>query len=494
VLTEKQAIDKAKELLGTMKAEREVLDDIRRYWIGCQSLPRVIPRAAPAEVYAMARMSRVNVISIVMESLGQSLFVEGFRGKTDADNAPVWDIWQRNRLDARQSGIHRASLAYGTGYATVLPGEPVPVIRGLSPRALHAVYSVDDPDWPVYALERRADKTYRLLDETTVYTLSDLDSGKAVTLIGTAEHMATEEGRPVTPVVRFREVEDLDLADDVSNDIAAALETYTEESTGLTITRSSTRRVSAIGQVGPLMSIQDQVDVITFNLLVAMHFAAFRQRYIMGWTGPDEIEQLGLTGEELKKARREAVLSASAARVWTFDDKDVEVGEFSETSLEGYIKAREASLRHAASLSQTPAHELIGELVNLSAEALAAAEAGRDRKVASRETMLGESHEQMLRLAGSLAKIEVSPDAQMVWRNTSARSFAATVDALGKLSTMLGVPASELWERIPGVSQQDVERWKAQAVQGDAFSQLTDVLNRQANPGASAPPAVKAVA
>ena len=49
--------------------------------------------------------------------------------------------------------------------------------------------------------------------------------------------------------------------------------------------------------------------------------------------------------------------------------------------------------------------------------------------------------------------------------STTARSFAATVDALGKVATMLGVPADELWERIPAVSQQDVERWRARARQ-----------------------------
>jgi hypothetical protein len=490
MLTEKQAIDKATELLAAMRAEREVLDDVRLYWKGEQSMPRVIPRHAVPEIYAIARMSRVNVIQIVMESLSQSLFVEGFRGKTDKDNAGVWDIWQRNRLDARQSGIHSAALAYGTGYAIVLPGTPVPVIRGVSPRSLAAVYGVKNPDWPDYALERRSDGTYRLFDETHVYNLPDLD-GKTVSMTTPA----SAHGAGVTPIVRFREVEDLDLDNDVSSEAADALETFTEEATGLTFSRSTSRRKPAIGQVGPLMSIQDQIDLITFDLLVAVQFASFKQIWIAGWDGPDETQLAGLTGEALQEARRKSLLSASASRFWAFADPSVKIGELAETDLEGYIKAREASLRHAASLSQTPAHELIGELVNLSAEALAAAEAGRDRKVASRETMLGESHEQMLRLAGDLAKIEVPPDAQVVWRNTSARSFAATVDALGKLSTMLGVPASELWERIPGVSQQDVERWKAQAAQGDAFSQLTEVLNRQGNPGAAAPPpAVKAVA
>src|SRR5690606_41333570 len=63
---------------------------------------------------------------------------------------------------------------------------------------------------------------------------------------------------------------------------------------------------------------------------------------------------------------------------------------------------------------------------------------------------------------------------------TSARAFSATVDALGKLVQMLGVPPQELWERIPGVTRQDVERWKATAQQGDSFAFLANLLEQQA--------------
>jgi hypothetical protein len=134
-------------------------------------------------------------------------------------------------------------------------------------------------------------------------------------------------------------------------------------------------------------------------------------------------------------------------------------------------------------VSQTPAHELnASQLVNLSAEALVATEQGRDRNADEAKIIVGESHEQMLQLAGRAGGIEVPDDAQVVWRDTSARTFAATVDALGKMVQMLGVPPEETWTKIPGVTQQDVDRWKATAKRGDSFSQLTQLLDRQAAP------------
>jgi hypothetical protein len=473
------AVEQLRRVRNYRENESEPLDTIRRYWKGRQPLPAVIPSAAPREVRTMARIARVNVCSIVIDSLAQSTFVDGFRGKEDSEDAEVWDVWQANKLDARQSGIHRAAFAYGAAYAVVLPGAPQPVVRGRSPRSLTALYG-EDPDWPMWALEKADEKLWRLFDDEAVYYIGE-DKDDDYKFIELREH-----GAGVCPVVRYLDEDDLDADDDVEPAI--------NNQSGLQ------HDVPMRGQVAPLMSIQDQIDLTTFGLLVAQWYSAFRQRWAIGWVAPEEralIEQVlesnavdpdAPTAEEQADAAvaaaRLAQMKAGASQLWTFDEHpdDMKLGEFEQTNLDGYIKSREASLRHAATLSQTPVHELIGELVNLSAEALAAAEAGRDRKVDERQTLLGESHEQTLWLAGKLGAIQVPDDAQVVWRDTSARAFAATVDALGKLVQMLGIPPQELWERVPGATRQDVERWKKAAKEGDSFAFLGDLLERQATP------------
>jgi hypothetical protein len=447
-------VDQARLLLDMQAGERSRLDQVRRYWKGMQALPAVIPVTAPREVRVMARSSRVNIMPIVINAMVQSTFVDGFRAEREDEDLDVWDIWQANRMDARQTAIHRAAFAYGTSYAVVLPGDPAPVIRGVSPRSMTAVYG-EDPDWPLWALERLDGNLFRLYDDQAAYYLART-SDNGLEYVDVLEHNAG-----VTPVVRYLDEIDFDEDDEVTvgdSVIGQALNGWTTP-----LTR---------GQIAPLMSLQDQIDLTTFGLQIAQHFGAFRQRYIIGWTAEDENE----------------AVKAAASQIWTFDrdPAEVKLGEFEQTNLDGYIKSREASLRHAATLSQTPVHELIGELVNLSAEALAAAEAGRDRKVDERKTLLGESHEQTLWLAGQYAGIDVPAGAQVVWRDTSARAFAATVDALGKLTQMLGIPPQELWERVPGASRQDVERWKAAAEAGDAFSNLTALLDRQAAPAPAA--------
>ncbi len=440
-LTVDAALDAFEMVHQAREAERDRLDRIRKYLrddpvsSGPFTATTTISNA-PAEVRQLARISRVNVCKFVVNTRVQSMFVDGFRARRASDDAPAWEAWQANGMDARQIGVHRAGLAYGASYVVVLPGEPTAVIRGRSPRQMTAVYG-DDDVWPVYAIEPRAGSgRWRLYDRDAIYEIARPKQGRPE-LVGVFEHGAEWAGEPVTPVVRFRDTDDLD--DPVT------------------------------GIVEPFIPLQDQINITTFGLHVAQHYGAFRQRYILGWLAESE----------------EQKLKASASKLWTFEDDDITIGEFDQTDLSGYIESREATLRHLATVSQTPAHELIGQLVNLSAEALAAAEASKRRAITENQEVMGESWEQTLGLVSALQGVEVDPQAYVRWRDTESRSLSMVVDALGKAVTMLGIPPQELWERVAdamGVSQQELESWKAAAAEGDAFANLEGLLALQSEP------------
>ncbi len=439
MLTDAQAVEWTRFLIEQHLAEAGELAKIRDYWRGTQDSP-MIPSGVPAEVRRMSEMSRINVCSLVVNVPAQSMYVVGFRAGDQPGNDDTWGDWQANKMDAHQTAVHRAAFAYGTAFATVLPGDVGPVIRGHSPRRMVAVYDDADLDWPVYALQVIPGRLqrWRLYDGSFVYELVN-DPEKAEqaneaffpVLEWSYEHRA---GR--CPVVRFRNMEDLE--DEPCSEIV------------------------------PIMPLQDQMDSTTFDLMVAQHFQAFRQRYIIGWLAPDE----------------ETKVKASASRLFTLDaaPDEVKVGEWSQADLKGYLDSRQATLEQFGIVSQVPPHNLLGQMVNLSAEALVAAEVGHSRKMSEREVSFGESWEQVLSLAGAYRGREVPADAQVRWRDTEARSLSQTVDALGKIAQMLEVPVEALWEKIPDVTQQDVESWKALRQSGDAFAALEAELERQAAP------------
>lgn len=467
MLTEASAHDSVVGLLPRYRDESEHLDTLNDYLHGDHPGPYK-PKTANKEYELLIKRSTSNWLPLIIDAVAQALYVEGYRRADEPDDAAGWDYWQSNGLDARQQAIMRSALAYGHCYVTVLPGrlgtDPTPVIRGVSPRRMLAVY--DDPgedDWPQMALRVDTEPNgndgrylFRLYDEKFVYHFrADSLDADELTYVDTQEH-----GVGVCPVVRFASMIDLE---------------------------GRTR-----GEIEPLMPVQDRINQTTFDLLIAQTFGSFKIRGISGMApeplkGPDGKVLLDDEGNPRVKP-----LPIDQRRFVMAPDPDTKAWQLDETELKGYLDSLDLSVRHLAAISQTPPHHLLGQMANLSAEALAAAEAGLTRKVEERRHSFGESWEQVLRLAclvGGDPDGAADTSAQVVWRDTEARSMSQTVDALGKAVQMLGVPAEALWERIPGVTSTDVERWRSLAQENDGLAQFAATLERQATEAGDQQPA-----
>lgn len=386
-----------------------------------------IPAGAPKEMRSLARKAETNYLPLVVDTFSQVQKVEGyFSPSTPGETPPAWAYWLRNRMNARQTGLHRATLQYGAAYVIGLPGEKsTPVVKCKSPRQVTALYAdpVDD-EWPMHALDVDGSMV-TLYDETHRYRFgvenaprsnlvpasASLGPSRRLVFIDSGLH-----GSEVCPVVRYQD-------------------------------RMLLGGEEQLGIVEPLLTIQDRILETTFGMLVAQYFAAFKQKYIIGWLPEDEREQM----------------KANAAAIMTFADPDVKVGQFDETDLTRYISSKKSALLDLAAIAQLPAQSLGADAIsNISAEALAGLEQAKERKSDEIETSLGESHEQTLRLLASLGGVAGADDyeSEIRWKDQSARSFAQTVDGLGKLATMLGVPQEMLWEDIPGWTETKVARAK----------------------------------
>ncbi|MGH8883495.1 MAG: phage portal protein, partial [Stackebrandtia sp.] len=144
-----ESADHAAELLADLGKEADRLDHIDNYLKGDHEGPYT-PRGASKEYKLLAERAITNVLPLIINTLAQSLYVDGYRRSADDEPAAGWQHWQHNGLDARQSAIHRAALAYGRAYVSVLPpetddgqdqpAEAASVIRGWSPRQAIASY------------------------------------------------------------------------------------------------------------------------------------------------------------------------------------------------------------------------------------------------------------------------------------------------------------------------------------------------------------------
>jgi hypothetical protein len=183
---------------------------------------------------------------------------------------------------------------------------------------------------------------------------------------------------------------------------------------------------------------------------------------------------------------------ASASRSWVFDDPDVKVTELGQADFTGFISAVESDVQMMAAISKTPPHYLLGKMVNISGDALKAAESGLVAKVRRHANNFGESYEELMRLMLAAVGDPRAGDVQsmVVWDDMESRTWAETVDAVMKMQA-LGVPQEELWSRLPEVTPQDVQRWKgmqaAEQMRRELFAGVDDEQLDEDDDGSEAP-------
>lgn len=441
VLDPDTAVGVAREMWQQHCLERPRHDRTYEFIRGWRGRPDV-PEGATDEIKEIARLAVKNVLRPVVETYVSGLGVVGFRSPTASDNDPVWDLWQTQRMDARQAEIYRPAVSYGVAYVASAPkvdGGPV-AFRPRSPRQLFAVYEDPQMDqWPVFSLETWID-TYDmqrrglLLDGTHAFPLLmgrltptgngrfDFPTGQGARVEldpeqGPFPHRGKDaDGRAVCPVVRYvngRDAEDL-----------------------------------IIGEVAPLIKAQQAINAVNFDRMVVSRFGAFPQRYIIGWTG----------------TQSEVARSASS-RTWTFDKDptDMTIGDLAAATTSDYSEMLESMRQDVAIEARVPLTSISGgTIANLSADALAMFDKPHQTALVEKRESFGESHEQLLTLGAVQAGLPaVDIAAEVVWRDTEARSFAQVVDGISKLTAgtpeQPGIPIVELLDLVPGFTQQKIE-------------------------------------
>lgn len=408
--------------------ERDRLDRIDAWYRWDHGKPHM-PRQATPEYQELSTRAQAPWGYLVVTTLAQELYVEGYRRADSEDNTKAWDYWQANAMDGRQIPLHKATLAYGLAYTSVLKGtdefdDPVPVIRCHSPRRMMAFYGEPEMDtYPRYALqvrpryEKGGNGGYHVWvwDDADRHYLTVDSMGTGVEYVSFQRH-----GIGFCPVIRY--ADDLDL------------------------------EARSPGQVEPFIPLLGRIDQTTFDRLVVQRFASWVTRTIAGMAPPDNPDD-----------EQRAKMLLTVADILVAENAETKFGSLPATPLGGFIAAGEADIKQLAAVSQTPAHELLGTLANMSAEALAAARAGLTAKGEQRKHTLGESHEQTLRVSAYVMGDEDGArdkSAQVVWADMEPRSLSQVADALGKLAAQLQIPEELLWEKVPGFTSQDIARAK----------------------------------
>ncbi|MEU1037705.1 phage portal protein [Streptomyces sp. NPDC005907] len=443
----KKLLDEVDDRTDTDGDTEPGLETLRKFAENRAPLPHV-PGVDPREAREWMRDARTNWTSLVIDSPVERMHVDGFRfGKPDddSDGASAADdeanrIWQENSLDADADLIHYGALSQRRAFALVERGDDGrPVITHETPRqvavehqqgnrrALAAGLKLWRDDWT--GDTRATLWTPEQIYDFVTKSQAPAFSGHAASLRGWDAFTlpsSTDGQRPndlkVVPLVPF-------------------------------INRRN-RRITGFAEHEDVLSIQNRINLSLINLIAAMKYGAFRQRYASGL----EVDEDPLTGQKIQPYKLDI------KSLWTSGDPETKFGEFAATDLKPYVAAVQSAVQDLAAISRTPPHYLIGAVVNVSGDALKAAETGLVSKVRDRQRTFGESWEQTMRLAfrilGDGAKATAF-HAETIWRDPESRSISELADAAVKKQAA-GVPWRQRMEDMlytpAQISRMEIDR------------------------------------
>lgn len=439
------------ELVNTMKAQldadrAEVFDLAYDYFHGDHLLPYA-PQSASDQIVDLQNRSITNWIPLLVNLPTQVSYVEGYRrGESfSADPAspigstkrfsPEYGCWQENRMDGKQATIYHSALLYGQSFVHVNTVHPSGRIKVEVLSTRNTVAFFDDPVNDIRPLLVLTIKTYArdektpglaiLWDDTYRYELTLNEKGEFAFIGEPVPHGATE-----CPVIRYT----CGAPDDEGRSLGVVNAT--------------------------LIRLQDRVNQAAFSTNITADFGAFKVRTAAGLQVNYKIDSA--TGEPLLDAAGNPVpepIAVSQAKMLISENPETKFGQLDETPLGGYLSNEDQATKNLAAIAQFPLHALIGNVSNLSAEALAALEQQFMRQMQSFQVSWGESHEELFRLlAEAMGDMEgaMSYGGEVRWRDMTSKAFGAVMDGLGKASQMLGVPSRGLWPLIPGLSSGDI--------------------------------------
>ncbi|MEV7582238.1 phage portal protein [Streptomyces erythrochromogenes] len=224
-----------------------------------------------------------------------------------------------------------------------------------------------------------------------------------------------------------------------------------------------TRLVSSpVSEIKNVIPLQNAVNTLWSHVLTAADSVALPARAVLGMDRPVREIVDPETGEVVGEEDLPIGRFRSDRLLW-LEKPGAQIAEFTGANLGGFLDVIGTLVEHIAAQTRTPSRYLVGRLANIAADTLDADEAGLVAKVRERHRYTGAALREIMRIealaAGEPARAESLRLGEVVWRDPQFRSDAQYADALTKLKA-INVPDEALWERIPGVTPDEIERWK----------------------------------
>lgn len=394
-----------------------------------------------------------NMCPAVVDSLNDRLKVTGFQSTTaelkseqvdvpfegapahtrvtkiDPYGEALWDIWGRNNMDVKASEVHTEALKCGDAYVIVWPDNQMRATIWPQDACECVVrYDPNNSGVIMYGAKTWYDDTVRrwrlnlyMPDVIYKYVLSRTTTQFSTKEQSWEQYQSVPNPWDTPAIFHFPN-------------------------------KNSDRY--GVSELRDVISLQDALNKSVMDMLIAMEFASYKQRYIVGMEPEIDPD----TGEPVDPN----IKNYGADRMMAIPDPEAKVGQFDATDLKQFLEVQEKFWISAAKVTGTPLHYfLITKGDFPSGEAMKAAEARFTNRIEDRQTQFGGTWEKVLQFAAEIDGVDIPATADddfsvsTSWSPAVPRSEAEIADAAVKKKS-IGVSRSELLRDL-GYSEDDIE-------------------------------------
>jgi hypothetical protein len=425
---------------GALTGKKEAYDRLFRYYDGDQPLVYSAERLREVFQRLDAKFCQ-NWCALVVDAVMERLNLTGIAVEDKAAQEVLNAAWDTNHLEIDSDDTHTAALIAGESFIVAWPdenGQPEAYFH--DPRMCHVFYDADHPRRKVFAAKwwKQADERVRM----TLYYPGRIEQYLSRSKQGTfqkasdfvpMEPPSWENPYGVVPVFHFQ--------------------------------RSLRSNGSELLNVTPL---QDAVNKLLADMMVAAEFGAFKQRWVIS-----NAENIG-------------ALKNSPNEVWDLPAGDgvgqqTQVGEFGPTDLSNFLGAIDKLTNTIAIITRTPKHYFMDGGANLSGEALLAMEAPLNSKCRKYQELWTPVWKELAAFLLRIGGLEVDEGSiQPTWQE--ARTIQPHTEAqIRKLNVEAGIPLVTTLRR-EGWGEDDMAQLlqdQAEAAAGQQASLATALVEAQ---------------
>lgn len=460
-MAEEKDIDKA---VTALKANVTKYAKTTRYYNGDHDLAFATDKFKNA-FGSLFREFALNICPAVVDALRDKLIITGFsveKGESDVSD-DAWKIWQMNRMGKRAGEIHKEAIRNGDAYAIVwVDANKRLTIYPNKAESCTVFYDEETPGKVMWAAKywRTVDKKFRLNlfypDRIEKYiSKSKAPSATAVNTTWSSgiaydqnfNVQKTDSTGSLLPEAKSF----IPFGDDGSEIMANPYGTVP------VFHFANNTDIGSFGfsELKAAMPVQDGLNKSVLDMLVAMEFASYRQR----WASGIEIDYDD-NGKPIPP------FMAGIERLWVTEHPEAKFGDFEAANLEQFLKIKDGFRTDIATVTGTPLHYfmLTGAAFPQSGISIEKLESRFLGKVRDRMESFGQVWEDLMTFALTIENKGKDTRLFTEWEDPAPLSEKEKLDNLIAKQT-LGITDEQLWTEA-GYGLEDIKKMteaKAQA-------------------------------